>query len=208
MTTFQLSPLPETLLEWPDTITKHLQQSSTQHHKVAKEHLNYRSLYGLGCFSEKTLFLPESMDDPDNPGQKNAKQDPKKFSPDVVNGIAPKFPAAELALFEEQIKTPAFQDGATHLLMQTNLRVAIDEIAQHHSIIGYRYGTLQSEVTDPGDMYQGSRAVANMIQAMDEHLEREQSQLNADCLNIIMALRQTEQLSVASFVEAVHSVQS
>ena len=148
------------------------------------------------------------MDDPDNPGQKYAKQDPKKFSPDVVNGIAPKFPAAELALFEEQIKTPAFQDGATHLLMQTNLRVAVDEIAQHHSIIGYRYGTLQSEVTDPGDMYQGSRAVANMIQAMDEHLEREQSQLNADCLNIIMALRQTEHLSVASFVEAVHSVQS
>ena len=42
---------------------------------------------------------------------------------------------------------------------------------------------------------------------MDEHLEHEQSQLNADCLNIIMTLRQTEQLSVASFVEAVHSVQ-
>ncbi len=39
-------------------------------------------------------------------------------------------------------------------------------------------------------------------------LEREQSQLNADCLNIIMTLRQTEHLSVASFVDAVHSVQS
>ncbi len=47
-----------------------------------------------------------------------------------------------------------------------------------------------------------------MIQAMDGHLEREQSQLNANCLNIIMPLHQTEQLSVASFVEAVHSVQS
>ncbi len=101
---------------------------------------------------------------------------------------------------------------ATHLLMQTNLRVAVDKIAQHHLIIGYRYGTLQSHVTDPGDMYQGSRAVANMIgniyMAMDEYLESQQSQLNADSLNIIMTLRQTEHLSVASFVEAVHSVQS
>ncbi len=37
--------------------------------------------------------------------------------------------------------------------MQTNLRVAVDEIAEHPSIIGFRYGTLQNEVTDPGDMY-------------------------------------------------------
>ncbi len=78
--------------------------------------------------------------------------------------------------------------------------MAVDEIAQHHSIIGYRYGTLQSEVMDPGDMHQGSRAVDKMFEAMDEHLEREQSQLNADCLNIIITLRQTEQLSVVSFV--------
>jgi hypothetical protein len=49
-------------------------------------------------------------------------------------------------------------------------------------------------------MYQGSRTVAYMILAMDEHLDREQSQLNADCLYIIMNLRQTEQLYVASFV--------
>ncbi len=92
--------------------------------------------------------------------------------------------------------------------MQTNLRVAFDEIAQHHSIIGFLYGTIQNKITDPGDMYQNSRAVANMIQAMDEHLKSEKSQRNADCLNIIMALRQTEHLSVASPVEAVHSAQS
>ncbi len=151
---------------------------------MVKEHLNYRFLYGVGYFSEETLFPPESMDDPDNTCQKNAKQEFHKFSPEVVKQIAPKFPAAELALFEGQIKTPAFKDGAPHLLMQTNLRVAVDEIAQHHSIVGYQYGTLQSEVTDSGDMYQGSRAVANKIQAMDESLESEKSQLNADCLGI------------------------
>jgi hypothetical protein len=59
----------------------------------------------------------------------------------TVKRIAPKFLAAESALFEEQIKTPAFKDGATHLLMQTYLQVAVDEIAQHHSIVGCRYGT-------------------------------------------------------------------
>ena len=48
------------------------------------------------------------------------------------------------------------------------------KFAQLHSIIGFRYGTFQNEGTDPGDMYQGSRAVTNMIQAaMDEHLENE-----------------------------------
>ncbi len=57
------------------------------------------------------------MDDPEDAGQKNANQEPHKFSPEVVKRIAPKFPAAELGLFEEQIKTPAFKDGATHLLM-------------------------------------------------------------------------------------------
>ncbi len=56
-------------------------------------------------------------------------------------------------------------------------------------------------------MSQGSRAAANMIQAMDEHLERQQTKLNADCLNIIMTLNRMEHLSVASFVQAVHSVQ-
>ncbi len=89
MTTFQLSPLPATLLECPETITKHLQQSSTQHHKVAKKYLNYRSLYGLGCFSEEILFLPESMDDPepDNAGQTNAIQEPHIVSQEVVNAL-------------------------------------------------------------------------------------------------------------------------
>ncbi len=70
--------------------------------------------------------------------------------------------------------------------MQTNLRVAVDEIAQHHSIIGHRFGTLQSEATDPGDMYQWSRAVTDMIQAMDDHLENER--LHAGCLDFIMTL--------------------
>ncbi len=53
----------------------------------------------------------ESMDDPDIAGQKNAKQELHKFLPEVVKRIAPKFPAAEFALFEEQITSPAFKDG-------------------------------------------------------------------------------------------------
>ena len=40
------------------------------------------------------------MDDPDNAGQKNSKQEPHKFSTEVVKRIAPKFPAAELVLLE------------------------------------------------------------------------------------------------------------
>jgi hypothetical protein len=68
----------------------------------------------------RIVVSSESMDNPDNAGQKNAKQEPHKFSTEVAKRISPRFPAAEQALFEEQIKTPAFKDGATRLFMQTN----------------------------------------------------------------------------------------
>ncbi len=113
MTTFQLSPLPATCLF--GLARNFYQALATKFHPASQG--GHRSFYGIGCFSEETLFLPESTDHPDKAGQKCAILELHKFSEEVVKRIAPKFSAAELALFEQQIKTPAFKDGATHLLM-------------------------------------------------------------------------------------------
>jgi len=85
-------------------------QCSEQTIKVDKDVLNYRSLYVLGLHNEKVIFLPESMDDPDHPGQKCPPQDPTKFKKDDATTLSPNFPAAELSLLETQLKTKAWED--------------------------------------------------------------------------------------------------
>ena len=147
------------------------------------------------------------MDDPGHQGQKFAKQEPDKFTKAEVQKLAKHVPDVELSLMELDFPTKLWQNPAIHLQMQTKLKSAVVAIAHKHPLIGPRFLLLQAQVKDPGDLYQGSRAVANMYAAMAQYLEVHKLQLNMACSQIILTLRDTEPLTVGDFVTAVRDVE-
>lgn len=203
----QLSPLSDNPRQWIEDAKTHLREASAQTKKAGTEYVNYRALYALGQYNEdESLYFPSSMTDPAT-NQNYAQQDPTKFTKVDAKKLAKHLPDTEITLLELHLQTPAWTNAGTHLQLQTELRGAIDGISLNHPLIGPRYARLQDQVQDPGDFYQGSRAVANMYQAMSDYLEHEQLHLQRECGDLILALRATEPMSVDAFVTAVREVQ-
>ena len=206
--TLQLSSLSENVLEWGENIHSHLNDASTSTEKIAGDFYNYRSLHSLGQHNEDVaIYFPSSMDDPDNAGTKFAKQEPDKFAKADVQKLAKNVPDVELSLMELDFPTKLWTNPAIHLQMQTKLKSAVVAIAHKHPLIGPRFLLLQAQVKDPGDLYQGSRAVANMFAAMAQYLEEQKLQPTVACSQLILTLRDTEPLTIGDFVASVRDVE-
>jgi len=203
---FPLSPLSDNKLQWIDDIKKHLQETSLGRKIDDKVH-SLRPLYVLGQYNEALeIYFPSSMDDPESENGKFPKQDPTKFTKDDAKKLAKNMPDVELALLEEQLTTKAWTDAHTHMQLQQILRAGIDQFMLTHPLLRHKYAQLQDGVSDPGDLYQGSRAVEYVV-AISDYLECDLDHLTSEIGDIFRSLRETEHLSVATFIEAVRNVQ-
>ena len=72
--------------------------------------------------------------------------------------------------------------------MQQELKAAVDDIA-FESFVGARYQQLQLRVDNPADLYMGSRAIADLEQALREHAEDHRVDILTDTMDPIRALK-------------------
>ena len=152
-----------------------------------KTKYSLRSLVVLGTESTDHLFFPETMTDPGT-RQKYPPQNPALFNEQVLRKLNKDFPAAEIALLKSDFDTPMFSNAQVHYYLQSQLRKAVESAVMHDPMYGHKYQQLARVVTDPHDMYQGSRAVANLITALQDYVLRQQLALDTECNAIIQGL--------------------
>jgi hypothetical protein len=144
-----------------------------------------RSLVVLGTESTQGhLFFPATMKDSD--GKNFPAQNPAAFTKEDLLKLNPQFPDAEIALLIEDFQTPMFKNGPLHFYLQSQLRRAVDLAVSSDTVFSHQYRQLARMVQDSGDMYQGSRAVANLITCLQEYIIKHQLALDAES-NIVLA---------------------
>ena len=125
----------------------------------------------------------------DSDGKAFAAQDPRKFSAEVLKHLNPAFPEAEILLLTAAFQTDVFQNPDMHLYFQSQLRKAIDAAMLQDPLFGFRYRQLARVVTDASDLYQGTRAVYNMVLSFQEYATAQQAALDMECSSTVEHLR-------------------
>jgi len=184
---------------------KDLLQRGLDTHLSSSDHklkLNFRSLVSLGMYSTNEIFLPATHKDAQ--GNNCAAQDPTKMDAKALQSLNANFPADELDLILEDAKTDLFKKPATHLYFQVQLRRAVDDVMKDHGIYGHRYKTLQRKVPEPNDMYQGSRAIANMVTCFQEFIDKHSAALDTECN---MKIARLSTATCKEFQDLVYSIE-
>ena len=83
---------------------------------------NLRPIVVLGTSSKKELFPPATSQDEN--GNYYAPQDPSRFKETTLYELNAEFPASEIALLKDVIKTKVFKDAGFHFFLQTQVRHA------------------------------------------------------------------------------------
>ena len=88
--------------------------------------------------------------------------------------------------------------------LQTQVRHAVETAMLKHPVYGHPFKSLQRKYTDPNDMYQGSRAVANMVTCFRNHIKKQIVELETECNQAIARLRTA---TTTEFHQAVEYVE-
>jgi hypothetical protein len=198
-----LPPLPKSAMDIPtflDALDRWGQETFLTYQDTKKYHL--RPLIVIGRYSTKDIYFPESM--LDREGNKCVPQEPKKIDRDVLKDLNPDFPETEIQILESAFKTDVFKHTDTHLYYETQLRKAIDNIMTDAPLFGFKYRQLARVVTDPSDLYQGIRAVYNMVLSFQEYVVKNQVQLDNACGDLISRLRTA---TLAEFHDGVDAIE-
>ena len=97
-----------------------------------------------------------------------------------------------------------FQTARTHYHFQTRLKGAVDKLVLNHPDYLRHYQSQQLRITDDSDLYQGSRALADLISSIQERIDEKAAELDAQCSRTISALSTAQPEEVPGAIEAVH----
>jgi len=181
-----LGSIPDNPHEIPKFLSNSLRAASDTFLKFGTAKFSLRPMFAIGLHSKKELFPPSTFKD--DQGNHYPAQDASKFNKQVVLSLNNDFPVPELLLLDGAFKTEAFKKHETHYYLQTQLRSVVDKAMIDHSIHGHRYKILQRKFDDPADLYQGSRAVANMVTCFQEHVARHAVDLDNECNRAMASL--------------------
>jgi len=153
-------------------------ETGTKFTKKANDgrYYNFRPLMLIGMYSDVDLYLPDDG------------QDLAGWTTDLLKRLCPNMPATDVKVVTASLETPLFKDINFHSTMQQELKAAVDDIA-FESFVGARYQQLQLRVDNPADLYMGSRAIADLEQALREHAEDHRVDILTDTMDPIRALK-------------------
>ena len=147
---------------------------------------NMQIIFIIGFFSEKELWLPE--------GISGKPQDLSKLTLEAFKKISGGFLITDEHAFQRALETAAMKDVAIHRMLQSRTKLAIYMSLEGHPLFP-KFKRLQAKLDGYDDQYCGSRAIADLMTVIREHLDGVYVDLNTSGLKLIKQLSKTRDIT-------------